>query len=48
MFNRNANDITTWSEKHDLKWVAVHEAGHAVARLRLFPDLACPLKSGPP
>ena len=22
----------------DLRWVAVHEAGHGVARLRLFPD----------
>jgi hypothetical protein len=22
----------------DLRWVAVHEAGHAVARLRLFPE----------
>jgi hypothetical protein len=23
---------------NDLRWVAVHEAGHGVARLRLFPD----------
>jgi hypothetical protein len=23
---------------NDLRWVAVHEAGHAVARLRMFPD----------